>query len=78
MKGTLPSNPHYGSNLSLVGTTNPSSPLPTVSENVVDSVVFLTLTHDIPLYYTHSGTTSTDTILRPHFDALKYSISRTK
>ena len=47
MKGTKPSDPNYGSSLSLVGVTNPSSPLTTTSENVVDSVVFLVLLHDM-------------------------------
>jgi len=68
MKGILPSDTNYGHTLSLMGITNPSNPLPSLSENIVDSIVFLTFLHDM--------TTSMETILRPHFDALKYSINR--
>jgi len=78
MKGISHADPLYGSTLSLMGLTNPSNPLPIVSEQIVDSVDFLSFLYDMSIYYTHNGTTSLDTILRPHFDALKYSINRIK
>ena len=78
VKGNLPSDPTYGTHLSLLGTTSPSSPLPSVSENAVESVTLLPLLCGVSTYCTHSGTTSLETTLRPHFDALKYSTSRIK
>ena len=78
LKGTLPTDPHYGPTLPLMGTTSPSSPLPFLSESTVDSAVLLTFLHGVALYYQSSGTASLEAVLRPYFDALKYSTSRTK
>ena len=44
----------------------------------MESAVLLALLCDEPLHFTQSGTTSLDTTLSPHFDALKYSTNRTK
>ena len=61
-----------------MGTTSPTSPTPPLAESLVDSTTFCSFTHEVELHYTHSGTTSLETALRPQFDALKYSTSRVK
>ena len=78
VKGTPTGGPTHGTHLPLLGTTSPSSTLPSASDSTVDSVVFLPLLHGTSAYYTHSGTTSLESTLRSHFDALKYSTSRAK
>jgi len=78
MKGIPSTDPNYPATLSLMGIINPLNPIPCVQENIVDSIPFVTFLQAMAEYYTNNGTASLESILRSHFDALKYSINKIK
>lgn len=78
MKGIPAMDPNYSATLSIMGILNPLNPLPRVQENIVDSIPFVTFLQSMADYYINNGTASLESVLRPYFDALKYSINKLK
>jgi len=78
MKGIPDSDPNYPATLSIMGIINPLNPLPRVQENIVDSIPFVTFLQSMADYYINNGTASLESVLRPYFDAIKYSINKLK